>query len=72
VRIGGERAWLWVAATDDTAVYDVATERSFEAAVGLVPAYAGVIVCDGRAVYSRYDKATHQTSAAHILLGNAT
>jgi transposase len=67
-RIGGERAWLWVAATDDATVYDVAGDRSFEAAVGLVPAdYAGTIVRDGWAVYTRYDKATHQTCIAHLL-----
>jgi len=67
-RIGGERAWLWVAATDDATVYDVATDRSFEAAVGLVPAdYAGTIIRDGWAVYSRYEKAMHQTCVAHLL-----
>jgi hypothetical protein len=45
LRIGGVQAWLWAAGTDDATVYDVAGARSFEAAVGLVPAdYAGVIV----------------------------
>jgi transposase len=49
-------------------VYDVATDRSFEAATGLVPAdYAGTIIRDGWAVYSRYEKATHQTCVAHLL-----
>jgi len=67
-RIGGGKAWLWVAATDDATIYDVAGDRSFESATGLVPAdYAGTIVRDGWAVYGRYDKATHQTCIAHLL-----
>jgi len=67
-RIGGEKAWLWVAATDDATIYDVATDRSFEAATGLVPTdYTGTIVRDGWAVYNRYEKATHQTCIAHLL-----
>jgi len=57
-----------VAATDDATVYDVAGDRSFESATGLVPAdYAGTIVRDGWAVYGRYEKATHQTCIAHLL-----
>jgi len=67
-RIGGGKAWLWVAAADDATVYDVAGDRSFESATGLVPAdYAGVIIRDGWAVYGRYEKATHQTCIAHLL-----
>ncbi len=67
-RIGGERAWLWVAATDDATVYDVAADRGFEAATGLVAAdYAGTIVRDGWAVYGRYEKARHQSCIAHLL-----
>jgi hypothetical protein len=67
-RIGGERTCPWVADTDDATVYDVAGDRSFESAIGLVPAdYAGVIVRDGWALYSRYDKATHQMCIAHLL-----
>ena len=67
-RIGGDKAWLWVAATDDATVYDVAHDRSFEAATGLVPAdYAGTVVRDGWAVYNSYEKATHQTCVTHLL-----
>jgi transposase len=67
-RVGGEKAWLWVAATDDATLYDVARGRGFEAATGLVPAdYAGTIVRDGWATYANYDKATHQTCLAHVL-----
>jgi len=67
-RIGGEGAWLWVAATDDATVYDVARGRGFEAATGLVPAdYAGTIIRDGWVVYNSYTKASHQTCVAHLL-----
>ncbi|MFN2506877.1 MAG: IS66 family transposase [Acidimicrobiales bacterium] len=67
-RIGGRGAWLWVAATDDATVYDVAHDRDFDAATNLVPAdYAGTVVRDGWVVYNSYDKATHQTCVAHLL-----
>ncbi len=67
-RIGGRGAWLWVAATDDATVYDVAHDRDFTAATNLVPAdYAGTVVRDGWVVYNGYDKATHQTCLAHLL-----
>ncbi|MCA1820510.1 MAG: IS66 family transposase, partial [Pseudonocardia sp.] len=67
-RIAGRGAWLWVAATDDATIYDVAHDRDFNAATGLVPAdYAGTIVRDGWVVYNSYEKATHQTCLAHLL-----
>lgn len=67
-RIGGRGAWLWVVATDDATLYDVARRRDFAAATGLVPAdYAGTIVRDGWVVYNSYEKATHQTCLAHLL-----
>ncbi|MGH9190610.1 MAG: IS66 family transposase [Acidimicrobiales bacterium] len=67
-RIGGQGVWLWVAATDDATVYDVARGRGFDQATGLVPAaYTGVIVRDGWIVYNSYTKASHQTCTAHIL-----
>jgi transposase len=67
-RIGGQGAWLWVAATDDATVYDVARGRGFDQATGLVAAdYAGVIVRDGWVVYNSYTAAAHQTCTAHLL-----
>jgi transposase len=67
-RVSGGGAWLWVAATDDATLYDVARGRGFDAASDLVPAdYAGTIVRDGWGVYNRYEKASHQTCVAHLL-----
>lgn len=58
-RIGGKSAWLWVAATDDATIYDVAHDRDFDAATNLVAGdYAGTIVRDGWVVYNSYTKAT--------------
>ena len=67
-RIAGRGAWLWVAATNDATLYDVAHDRDFVAASGLVPAdYAGTVVRDGWVVYNSYKSASHQTCLAHLL-----
>lgn len=67
-RIGGEKAWLWVVATDDATLYNVAEGRDFTAATALVPAdYGGTVCRDGWVVYNSYDKATHQTCIAHLV-----
>jgi transposase len=67
-RIAGMGAWLWVAATDDATVYDVAHHRDFDAATKLVGAdYAGTVVRDGYVIYNSYDMAAHQTCLAHLL-----
>ena len=67
-RIAGRGAWLWVAATNDATLYDVAHDRDFAAAADLVPAdYVGTVVRDGWVVYNSYEKATHQTCLAHLL-----
>ena len=68
-RIGGERGcWLWVAATEDATVYDVARGRRFEDAVRLVEEeYSGTIVRDGYVVYNHYTHATHQSCLAHLV-----
>ncbi|MGH9157658.1 MAG: IS66 family transposase, partial [Acidimicrobiales bacterium] len=36
-RIGGEGVWLWVAATDDATIYDVARGRGLRAGQGAGP-----------------------------------
>lgn len=67
-RIGGEGVWLWVAATEDATIYDVARGRGFDQAIGLVPAdYTGTIVRDGWIVYNSYTKASHQSCVAHLV-----
>jgi transposase len=67
-RVGGEGAWLWVAASNDATAYNVANGRGFDDATDLVDAdYDGALVRDGWAVYRRYEQATHQTCTAHLL-----
>jgi transposase len=67
-RVGGEGAWLWVAATTGATCYWVADGRGFEEACQVIsPEYSGVMVRDGWAPYRRFEKATHQTCLAHLL-----
>jgi transposase len=67
-RINGRSAWLWVATTPDTTVYNVAPDRSFDSATVLIDEnYSGVVIRDGWGVYRQYVKATHQTCTAHLL-----
>ncbi|MGH9063677.1 MAG: IS66 family transposase [Acidimicrobiales bacterium] len=66
-RMGGWGAWLWVAASEEVTVYDVAWGRGFAEATNLLPAnYQGVLVRDGWAAYHRYEQAEHQTCLAHF------
>lgn len=67
-RVGGHRAWVWVATTEDATAYDVADGRGFDQATNLVDDdYDGTIVRDGWAPYRQYGEATHQTCTAHLL-----
>jgi transposase len=67
-RVGGEGAWLWVAATTGATAYWVADGRGFNEACEVIsPEFSGVMVRDGWAPYRRFDKATHQTCVAHVL-----
>jgi transposase len=67
-RVGGEGAWLWVAATHNATAYWVADGRGFDQACEVIaPEFAGVMVRDGWAPYRRFDNATHQTCLAHLL-----
>ncbi len=67
-RVGGEGAWLWVAATPAATCYWVADGRGFEEACQVIsPEYSGIMVRDGWAPYRRFEKATHQTCLAHLL-----
>ncbi len=67
-RVGGDGAWLWVAANDEITLCWIAKGRSFADATQVIDAdYNGVVVRDGWIVYDRYTQATHQSCTAHIL-----
>lgn len=67
-RVGGNGAWLWVAANDEITLCWIAKGRSFADATEVIDAdYHGVVVRDGWIVYDRYTQATHQSCTAHIL-----
>ncbi len=67
-RVQGVRAWLWVAATELVTVYAIRPGRGFEEAAELIGRdYAGRLVRDGWGPYRKFEKAVHQTCAAHLL-----
>ena len=67
-RVGGDGAWLWVAANDEITLCWIADGRSFTDATQVIDAdYHGVLVRDGWIVYDRYTQAAHQSCTAHIL-----
>lgn len=67
-KIGGLKAWLWVATTLTATVYLIERGRGFtEAAKILGEAFAGVIGSDGWAPYRRFTKAQRQLCLAHLL-----
>lgn len=67
-RVGGNGAWLWVAANAEITLCWIAAGRSFTDATEVIDAdYDGVLVRDGWVVYDRYTHATHQSCTAHLL-----
>jgi transposase-like protein len=65
-RVGGNGAWLWVAATGEITMCWVADGRGFDEATEVIAAgYDAVLVRDGWGVYRRYKEAEHQTCTAH-------
>jgi transposase len=67
-RVRGVRAWLWVAATGLVTVYAIRLGRGFNEAAELIDKdYAGRLVRDGWGPYRKFEKAVHQTCAAHLL-----
>lgn len=67
-RIGGWRAWLHAAVSEDAVAYAIARERGFEASRRLIgEEYAGRLIHDGWASYDRFWRARHQTCLAHLL-----
>ena len=67
-RVGGQTAWLHVAATPQAVACLVHRHRSFEASAALLGEdYAGGMTHDGWAPYKRFWRATHQLCLAHLL-----
>jgi transposase len=67
-RVGGIKAWLWVAVAELVTVYAIRRGRGFEEAAELIGKdYAGLLVRDGWGPYRGFKKALHQTCAAHLL-----
>jgi transposase len=67
-RVGGIKAWLWVAAAALVTVYAIRRGRGFEEAAELIgKEYAGLLVRDGWGPYRGFKKAGHQTCLAHLL-----
>lgn len=66
-RVGGIKAWLWVAVAELVTVYAIRRGRGFEEAAELIGKdYAGLLVRDGWGPYRGFKKALHQTCAAHL------
>ena len=67
-RIGGDKAWLWTAATPDTTVYQIEQGRGYAEAVKLLGEdFDGVLCVDGWAPYRGFEHAQIQTCLAHLL-----
>jgi transposase len=67
-RVCGERSWLWVTTSQEATAYNVAGGRGMDEATELLNEdFSGVLVRDGWGVYRQFEKATHQTCAAHLL-----
>jgi transposase len=67
-KIGGLKAWLWVATTLTSTVYLIERGRGFaEAAKILGEAFSGVIGSDGWVAYRGFTRAERQTCLAHLL-----
>jgi len=67
-RIGGDKAWLWTAATPDTTVYQIEPGRGYAEAEKLLGEdFDGVLCVDGWAPYRGFEHAQIQTCLAHLL-----
>ena len=67
-RIDATRGWLWVYAGDTVTVYDIAPGRCYEHAAAILDEdFSGMLCPDGWAPYRRFEHATHQSCAAHLL-----
>lgn len=67
-KVGGERAWLHVAATREDSYYMITRGRGTREATALIGVnYSGRIVRDGHPSYRVFTKAKSQTCLAHLL-----
>jgi transposase len=68
-RVAGYRQWLWVfVGQDGITVYLIAPGRGYEQAASVLgEGFSGVLERDGWAPYRRFEHASHQTCAAHLL-----
>lgn len=67
-KVGGERAWLHVAATREDSYYMITRGRGTREATALIGIdYSGRIVRDGHPSYRVFSKAQSQTCLAHLL-----
>jgi transposase len=67
-RVGGESAWLHVAATLEDSYYMITRGRGTREAIALIGIdYSGKIVRDGHPSYRVFSKAKSQTCLAHLL-----
>lgn len=67
-KVGGERAWLHVAATREDSYYMITRGRGTREATALIGIdYGGTIVRDGHPSYRVFTKAEWQTCLAHLL-----
>ena len=67
-KVGGERAWLHVAATREDSYYMITRGRGTREATALIGInYSGRIVRDGHPSYRVFTKAKSQTCLAHLL-----
>lgn len=67
-KVGGERAWLHVAATREDSYYLITRGRGTREATALIGIdYSGRIVRDGHPSYRVFTKAKSQTCLAHLL-----
>jgi transposase len=68
-RVAGRRHWLWVFVGDGgVTVYVIAPGRGYEHAAEILGEdFSGVLERDGWAPYRRFEHASHQSCAAHLL-----
>jgi transposase len=66
-RVAGKSHWLWIFATPETTVYDIAPSRGFDVIERNLGAdFDGLLCRDGWSPYRLLDQARHQTCLAHF------